>query len=153
MSTSYHAVRGVKRHGLLYDLGAPSGIIGTDTVREYQGDILNGASIMVMPAWSHFTGIDGKPTPGIGNVVVPLKMPAMRGATLTGDVIGGSGSWCPGLMPLSISIRYRAVMLAAVFYNGDGIRAIFPDSLQRGLKATPTYIGLLHADSGHYRTN
>ena len=82
----------MKRFGLIYDPGASSGIIGTDTVREYQQEVLGGAAIESKPTRAQFTGIDGRPTPGIGKAVLPLRIPAMRGTTFTGDMIGGSGS-------------------------------------------------------------
>eukprot|EP00959_Pyramimonas_sp_CCMP1952_P180449 3773281-Pyramimonas_sp.AAC.1 len=61
-------VRGRKRYGLLYDPGAASGIIGTDTVREYHRDIIPRMDMETRPTKSKFTGIDGKPTPGIGKI-------------------------------------------------------------------------------------
>ncbi|CAK0791575.1 unnamed protein product, partial [Prorocentrum cordatum] len=150
VNTSYHSIKGTKRFGLLYDPGASSGIIGTDTVREYQQEILGGAEIESRPTRAQFTGIDGKPTPGIGKAIVPLRIPAMKDATFTGDMIGGMGSWCPALMPLPTSIRYRAIMFSAMFDNGDGILVIFPDNRRLGNRATPVYIRLLLTDSRHY---
>ncbi|CAK0846103.1 unnamed protein product [Prorocentrum cordatum] len=150
VNTSYHSIKGTKRFGLLYDPGASSGIIGTDTVREYQQEILGGAEIESRPTRAQFTGIDGKPTPGIGKAILPLRIPAMKDATFTGDMIGGMGSWCPALMPLPTSIRYRAIMFSAMFDNGDGILVIFPDNRRLGNRATPVYIRLLLTDSRHY---
>ncbi|CAK0817055.1 unnamed protein product, partial [Prorocentrum cordatum] len=150
VNTSYHSIKGTKRFGLLYDPGASSGIIGTDTVREYQQEILGGAEIESRPTRAQFTGIDGKPTPGIGKAIVPLRIPAMKDATFTGDMIGGMGSWCPALMPLPTSIRYRAIMFSAMFDNGDGILVIFPDNRRLGNRATPVYIRLLLTDSRRY---
>ena len=53
-----------------------------------------------MPSSSRFTGIDGEPTPGIGKAIIPLVIPALAGSTFTADMIGGSGSYCPGLVPV-----------------------------------------------------
>ena len=151
--TSYHMVRGRKRHGLLHDLGAASGIIGTDTVREYQRDIISDTIIETRPATSKFAGIDGPPTPGIGKVVVPLQIPVLKGATFTGDVIGDLGSFFPALLPRQASMRYRAVMFAIVFPKGDNILTLFPQTLaQMDGKREPTPICMrrLLAEPGRY---
>ncbi len=150
---NFHTVRGVKRHGLLYDPGDSSGIIGTDAVREYVHDVLRpiGENIKTSPTNAQFTGIDGKPTPGIGKAIIPLKIPALGDASFTADMIGDNGSYCPGLFPLSSSIRYKASMFAGIFANHDGILAIFTVDKNTGqFKKTPTLIRLLHTDSGHH---
>lgn len=153
--STYHTVKGKKRHGLLYDPGASSGIIGTDTVRDYVNDVLDGQAVSVTPSEARFTGIDGEPTPGLGKALVPLRHPLLRGATFSADMIGGAGSYCPGLFPLSTSIKLRATMFAGVFDNDDGILALTPESgvEVRGRqkpRQRPIYLRLLHTDSGHY---
>ena len=147
--SSFHTVRGQKRHGLLFDPGAASGIIGTDTVLDYKNDILGGQEITTMPSFSRFTGIDGEPTPGIGKAIIPLMIPALAGRIFTADMLGGSGSYCPGLVPLSTSIRLKATMFSGVFSNLDGVLGVRPVGAQ-GEHDRPTYLRLLHTDVGHY---
>eukprot|EP00959_Pyramimonas_sp_CCMP1952_P073027 1525668-Pyramimonas_sp.AAC.1 len=65
-------------------------------------------------------------------------------------MIGGMGSWCPGLMPRAPTLRYRATMFAAVFDNGDGILVVFPETRRLGIEAPPVYMRLLPTDSRHY---
>ena len=148
--STFHTVRGQKRHGLLYDPGASSGIIGTDTLLDYVREVLGGADIHTLPSFNKFTGIDGEPTPGVGKAVVPLMIPALRDSTFTADMIGGSGSYCPGLLPLSTSIRLKASMFAGVFPNLDGVLGVRPVDHSTGELGKVVYLRLLHTDSGHY---
>ena len=108
--STFHTVRGQRRHGLLFDPGAASGIIGTGTVLDYNNEVLGGATINTFPSRNKFTGIDGEPTPGMGRAIIPVVVPALRGSTFVADMIGGSGSYCPGLLPLSTSIRRKATL-------------------------------------------
>ena len=151
--TSYHMVRGRKRHGLLYDPGAASGIIGTDTVRDYQRDIIADTIIETRPTKSKIAGIDGQPAPEIGKVVLPLKIPVLKGAAFAGDMIGDMGSFCPVLLPLQASMRYRAVMYANGFPNGDSILTLFPRTLAQmdeEWEPIPICMRLLLAKPGRY---
>ena len=122
--STFHTVRGQRRHGLLFDPGAASGILGTDIVLDYNNEVLGGVAIDTLPSRNMFTGIDGKPTPGMGRAIIPLMIPALRGSTFTADMIGGSGSYCPGLLPLSTPIRRKATMCSGVFSNLDGVLGV-----------------------------
>ncbi len=58
-------------------------------------------------------------------------------------MIGGSGSYCPGLFPLSSSIRLKATMFSSVFSNFDGILAITPEEEIGHRRKKPIYLMLL----------
>ena len=150
---SYHAVQGRKRHGLIVDPGAASGIIGTDTLLEYQQEVLHYTNhkVAVRPSHAQFTGIDGCPTPGIGTAVIPLPKAPLQNASFTADLIGGPGSHCPGLLPLKALILYRAVLYNGIMDNGDGILQFnFMDKITGKPTCPPLLVAVLLTDSGHY---
>ncbi|CAE8712259.1 unnamed protein product, partial [Polarella glacialis] len=143
-SSLYHSVRGVKRHGLLIDPGAASGLIGTDTLKEYREEILlpQQLDIICRPTTQNVSGISGKPEPALSRVTMPI-FPGIKSSTFTADVIGKQGSKCPALLP-NPSMRAANMGLLTNFYeNGDGM-LIVHDNGKRLL-----YRCLL-TESGHY---
>ena len=146
---TFHLIKGRRRHGLIVDPGAASGIIGTDTLREYQDEVLSrhNKTVITRPSTSSFTGIDGKPTPGLGIAHIPLCHPLLPEAIFHADMIGGPGSCCPGLMPLKSMLNYKANLFTGTFDNGDGILQLNPR--QSDGSRTPVLIRVLLTDSGH----
>ena len=116
--------------------------MGTDTLREYFRDVLEplGIGYDLMPTNAKFTGIDGIPTPGTGKSKVPLGIPMLENATFTGDLIGGPGSYCPGLFPLKTSIKFKASMFANILPFMDGVLALFPMDQYGKHQKRPIYI-------------
>ncbi|CAK0849891.1 unnamed protein product, partial [Prorocentrum cordatum] len=109
---SYRMVRGRRRCGFLRDPGAATGIVDTDAVRECRRDANPSATVEARPTGSKLAGVDGKPTPGVGNAVLSLTIAVLNGATFAGDVIGDAGPFCLGIMPPRASVRYRAAVVA-----------------------------------------
>ena len=74
-----HVVRGVERLGLLVDTGASSALMGTDTLRVFLDKVVEpmGAMSEVSfgPSSSVFTGVGGKPEPGLSVCTLPLGVP------------------------------------------------------------------------------
>ncbi|CAE8712610.1 unnamed protein product [Polarella glacialis] len=143
-SSLYRSVRGVKRHGLLIDPGAASGLIGSDTLKEFRDEILLplGFDIICRPTTQNVSGISGKPEPALSRVTMPI-FPGIKSSTFTADVIGKQGSKCPALLP-NPSIRAANMgLLTNFFENGDGMLTVH-DNGKRLL-----YRCLL-TESGHY---
>ncbi len=120
---AYHNVRGTKRYGLLVDPGAASGIIGSDTLREYVDNILvpNNMDYKIEPSAAVFKGISGQPEPGKGAVTMPMSVAGMADCTFAADVVGNAGSYCPGLLPNSSMRQHNMSLFTNIFHNGDGI--------------------------------
>ncbi|CAE8728215.1 unnamed protein product, partial [Polarella glacialis] len=143
-SSLYRSVRGVKRHGLLIDPGAASGLIGSDTLKEYRDEILlpQGVDIICRPTTQNVSGISGKPEPALSRVTMPI-FPGIKSSTFTADVIGKQGSKCPALLPNPSMRAANMGLLTNFFENGDGM-LIVHDNGKRLL-----YRCLL-TESGHY---
>ncbi|CAE8585305.1 unnamed protein product, partial [Polarella glacialis] len=143
-SSLYHSVRGVKRHGLLIDPGAASGLIGSDTLKEFRDEILLplGVDIICRPTTQNVSGISGKPEPALSRVTMPI-FPGIKSSTFTADVIGKQGSKCPALLPNPSMRAANMGLLTNFFENGDGM-LIVHDNGKRLL-----YRCLL-TESGHY---
>ncbi|CAE8738763.1 unnamed protein product, partial [Polarella glacialis] len=143
-SSLYHSVRGVKRHGLLIDPGAASGLIGSDTLKEFRDEILLplGVDIICRPTTQNVSGISGKPEPALSRVTMPI-FPGIKSSTFTADVIGNQGSKCPALLPNPSMRAANMGLLTNFFENGDGM-LIVHDNGKRLL-----YRCLL-TESGHY---
>eukprot|EP00959_Pyramimonas_sp_CCMP1952_P252223 5270090-Pyramimonas_sp.AAC.1 len=73
----------------------------------------------------------------------------LENATFTGDLIGGPGSFCPGLFPLKSSTKFKASMFANVLPFVGGVLAIFPLDECGKHQKKPVYIRLLYTDSNH----
>ncbi|CAE8722833.1 unnamed protein product, partial [Polarella glacialis] len=143
-SSLYHSVRGVKRHGLLVDPGAASGLIGSDTLKEFRDEILLplGVDIICRPTTHNVSGISGKPEPALSRVTMPI-FPGIKSSTFTADVIGKQGSKCPALLPNPSMRAANMGLLTNFCENGDGM-LIVHDNGKRLL-----YRCLL-TESGHY---
>ena len=105
---TYHTVKGQKIYGLIVDPGAAHGLIGCDTLLEFM------RKTKVQPEFRGsdrtFVGIDGEPSAGLSKVNLPLGIPGLN-AKFDGDIIGGTGSQCPGLLPLDTMIINRCGLL------------------------------------------
>ena len=140
------SVKGVHRIGLIVDPGASDGLMGTDTMIQHQSECLwpRGLDIKVRPSSLQFSGIEGETTPGCVQADMPVGVPGLEGWTFTCDLIGGSGSFCPGLWPLRSLIKLYGTIFGHVFPNFDGILMLQPPGV------TPVFVRLLFTDSGHY---
>ena len=144
----FYMVQGRRRHGLLVDPGASLGIIGSDTLREYISQVLEpkSKSIRLNPSGSTFSGISGGSESTKGCATIPITVPGMGDCTFAADIVGGKGSYCPGLLPNSSMRSYNMSLFTNLFTNGDGILAVAPRSDgKEGL-----LIRVILTDSGHY---
>ena len=123
---AYHAVKGKLRIGLIVDPGASVGIMGTDTLLEHCEGAVRPAGMDIEISDSHtiLTGIDGNGTPGVAHVKMPLGLPGLA-AVFAGDLMGGSGSRCPGLMPLDTMLRFTMCLIAACLPVGSLFTHVF----------------------------
>ena len=151
---SYHTVRGKKVCGLLVDPGASSGLVGTDTLRELLDSGMvpqdQVKEITWGPSSTTVTGISGQADNTLARVSLPFGL-GLKEAEYTADLIGGSGSTCPALLPNTSLRQLRTVMLTQWYENGDGVmicstNGLRPDHPQADLVVTK----LLLAESGHY---
>lgn len=151
---SYHTVRGKKICGLLVDPGASSGLVGTDTLRELLDSGMvpqdKVKEITWGPSSTTVTGISGQADSTLARVSLPFGL-GLKEAEYTADLIGGSGSTCPALLPNTSLRQLRTVMLTQWYENGDGVticstNGLRPDHPQADLVVTK----LLLAESGHY---
>ena len=108
----HHVVRGEVRHGLIVDPGAASALMGTETLRSFLQESvdLRRLPITIEPSNATFTGVDGRPEPGLGVVTVPLGIPGLPGCSFRTDLIGNEGSTCPGLLPLNTLLDHLPLM-------------------------------------------
>ncbi len=143
-SSLYHSVRGVKRHGLLIDPGAASGLIGSDTLKEYRDAILlpQGIDIICRPTTQNVSGISGKPEPALSRVTMPI-FPGIKSSTFTADVIGKQGSRCPALLPNPSMRAANMGLLTNFFENGDGMLIVHDEGKRLLYRCLLT-------ESGHY---
>ena len=126
-------MRGKPVHGLVVDPGAASGLMGTDTMREYITDHLQytDMALSLFPSNNTFSGINGNDDPSIAVALVPLGVKGVDNIAFKTDLIGGSGSHCPGLMPLETLITYMASLFYDILDHHDGVLVlrIFFDSI------------------------
>ena len=81
---------------------------------------------------------------------MPIGLPCMPGATYKADMLGGTGSGCPALLPNSTLVQYQMACFSAVLPHNDGILLVRPTD-ERGIhQRTCLLYRLLLADSGHY---
>ena len=113
---TFHMVRGVRRRGLIVDPGAASGLMGTDTLLDIKKAVLDpqGLSMVVSDSDSTFSGIDGVSNGAAGCVRLLSPLPELKKVTFDADLIGGAGSGCPGLMPLSTMITYLMTLFCGL---------------------------------------
>ncbi|CAE8598968.1 unnamed protein product, partial [Polarella glacialis] len=119
----------VKRHGLLIDPGAASGLIGSDTLKNYRDAILvpQGVDITIRPTSQNVSGISGKPEPALSRVTM-LIFPGIKDSTFTEDVIGKQGSRCPAHLPNPSMRAANMRLLTDFFDNGDGLLIVHDDN-------------------------
>ena len=151
---AFHTCQGVKRRGLTYDPGAAGGLTGTDTLLDYDaGKPPHFEDREVVDSHQTFSGISGESSPSLGEVRQTQQLGRLT-IKYCGDLIGGSGSFCPMLLGLPPMIDHRAIVLHGIFGNSDGAMVLFPVEQQKEDKIDETsnvYVyRLLHTDSGHY---
>ena len=98
----YFAVKGEKRHGLLIDPGAASGLVGSGTLKQLLDHCVrpSGRQDEVKFDYDKSTpvsGISGSSDATLGQVTLPL-VAGGHPITYTADVLGGEGSLCPALV-------------------------------------------------------
>ncbi|CAK0840390.1 unnamed protein product, partial [Prorocentrum cordatum] len=113
-------------------------------------DSNKGQKLEVKSSSAKLSGIDGVPNPSLGLGKLPLNLDALPNSSFTMDMLGGSGSRCPLLMPLETMINNTMGLLTGILPNRDGVLIINTlDGL--GNKVRPTcYMRALYTDSGHY---
>eukprot|EP00974_Lingulodinium_polyedra_P002022 190278-Lingulodinium_polyedra.AAC.1 len=144
-----HVVKGTKRHGLIVDPGAAAALMGTETLRSYQQEVLEavGRKLAFMSTDATFVGVDGRPEAGQASCRLPLGLAGAESVHFTTDLIGNEGSKCPGLLPLRALLEHRAVLLCDALDGGDGILALRAPSSK---PARTLVLGVLLTDTGHY---
>ena len=146
---TFHTVKGKKRHGLIHDPGAASGLMGTETLREYSEAVLKPMGldhlIRYEDSEASVTGISGKPDAAIAAARIPLPIPEI-GGTFDADLIGNEGSTCPALSPLPTAIRNKFICLYGFFENGNGLMLV-PNLTEERIAVE---IEMLLTDSEHY---
>ena len=98
----YFAVKGKKKHGLLVDPGAASGLVGSDTLQQLLDHCVRpcGRQDEVKFDYDRSTpvsGINGTSDATLGQVTIPLTA-CGHPISYTADVFGGEGSLCPALV-------------------------------------------------------
>ena len=146
-----HTVNGVPVHGLIVDPGASAGLMGIDTLRLFLQETLDplGLSVTIVPSSATFTGVDGLPEPSLGRCTVPLGVPGLDRVTFSTDLIGKSGSRCPGLLPLEALLQYKATLVCDVFEDKSRDGILILSSTQHGFTRTGL-VRVHYTDSGHY---
>eukprot|EP00971_Amphidinium_carterae_P310327 6166769-Amphidinium_carterae.1 len=145
----YHTVRGVERYGLLYDPGAASNLMGTQTLLDYVDNVLkptgHGMEKVEEINQRSFTGIDGKVSQSGAKIRVPVRIGPIV-SSFEADTIGGAGDRCPMLLSNRTAVERRLICLHGHFPNRDGLLLV-----PRAEDDTQCVgIRLLLTDSGHY---
>ena len=145
---TFHFVKGNKMFGILIDPGAAKGLIGSDTLSELINNVLKPAKmdkyIKRRTSNNKFTGISADPQQSLGMVTFPIGLKGCKYCEFSCDVIGGTSSKCPALMPLSSMLSAGCLISCGFFANGDGLFGI------RGHDGKFCTQRLLFTDSGHY---
>ena len=127
---NYTSIRGVTRPGLIVDPGAARGLIGSDTLRVLINVVIKPAGMAKHIRWTSstnlFTGISAATEKSLGIVSIPIGLAGIAWSTFKADVLGGSASCCPGLIPLSSLLSQGCVISCGHFSNGDGELGIQP---------------------------
>ena len=147
----YFAVKGEKRHGLLIDPGAASGLVGSDTLKQLLDHCVRpcGRQDEVKFDYDRSTpvsGISGSSDATLGQVTIPLTA-CGHPITYTADVLGGEGSLCPALVGNPALRAMDASIFTNWFENGDGILLV--GTKDKDMKHYRMFRILL-TDSGHY---
>ena len=147
----YFAVKGEKRHGLLIDPGAASGLVGSDTLKQLLDRCVRpcGRQDEVKFDYDRSTpvsGISGSSDATLGQVTIPLTA-CGHPITYTADVLGGEGSLCPALVGNPALRAMDASIFTNWFENGDGVLLV--GTKDQDVKHYRMFRILL-TDSGHY---
>ena len=92
---------------------------------------------------ARFSGISSAQEISLGVCGIPIGLKGVPKALFCADVLGGSASMCPGLVPLQTLMNSTEFMHFAFFDNGDGILGVRNQG-----KISPQRLFL--TDSGHY---
>jgi len=141
----FHSVRGQPCWGLIYDPGAPSGLCGTETLRNLMDEVLtpNGHQVSLRPQHATYRGISDTSETAKYRAVLPLNLGPLQ-VTFEADAIGGAGDICPLLYGNDSCRTHGNVFIANYFNNGDGI-LLFPRH-----ETGTVGVRLLLTDTGHY---
>ena len=135
-------VNGMPQLGLIYDPGAPDGIVGTDTllahVRAKDGVTCKEISKLA----TSFRGISDADVPCKMRVAVTFKI-AAHPVTLECNTIGGTGSTCPFLFPNRALLCSKSLTAHNYFENRDALLCIETNGTVLGIR-------MLLTDSGHH---
>ena len=150
---NYFNVRGEKRHGLLIDPGAASGLIGSDTLKELMDHCIHPLGRSNEVVMDHMkstpvSGISGGANHTLGEVTLPLQAGG-QSITFTAEVIGGEGSMCPALVGNPTLRKMDASIFANWFTNGDGLMMVGGRNDETSSKHYRLF-RLLLTESGHY---
>ena len=156
---NFHMVRGQRVCGLLVDPGAASGLIGTDTLKEFLdiGAIPDDRQdeMKWLPSSTVVTGISGQSDDTLAKVCLPFEIgtkgPGDVPASYTADLIGGHGSNCPALLPNTSLRQMRSAVLTQWFENGDGVLVCSTNNKRLDHpESNLVILRLLLTESGHY---
>ena len=140
-------VRGRQMQGLIVDPGAAKGVIGSDTLEGIKDRVLTQWRLLKHIEWkpsnARFSGISSAQETSLGVCGIPIGLQGVPNSMFFSDVLGGSASQCPGLVPLHSLMSNAEFMHFAFFNNGDGVLGV----RHRGGIA-PQRLHL--TDSGHY---
>ena len=123
--------------------------MGVETLRLYIDECLKPRSLTVRfePTKAIFTGIDGRPEPGLAVCTFPLGVPGLQDTSFRTDLIGGSGSHCPGLLPMPVLMAYSSCLMCGVLQHNDGILILTTELVGKRVVA---FVRVLLTESGHY---
>jgi hypothetical protein len=141
-------VNGQRKYGLIIDPDASKGLIGLNSLRELITHVIRPNKQFSNISWAEsaakFSGISSKSEESIGRVSIPIGLVGCPPAAFIADVIQGSGSQCPGLMPLHTFVSNGCILACGCFSNKDGLLLI---------KLADNHYApqrVLFTDSGHY---
>ncbi|CAK9078864.1 1-alkyl-2-acetylglycerophosphocholine esterase [Durusdinium trenchii] len=145
---SYHTIHGQERYGLLIDLGAASGLVGSEALRMLKSCSMGEMEInrnKITPV----SGISGNSESTLGEVTLTMAT-AGQPITYTAEVIGGAGSLCPALVGNPTLRRLGASILTDWFENGDGMLVLNTKDAMDAEVNHVKFFRILLTDSGHY---
>ena len=138
---------------MIIDPGAASALTGTESLRKYYEQVLvprGYAPISTRPGNATFTGIDGKPEPGLCIADVPLSFIGAPDVTWSTDLLGGPGSSCPPLLGNDSLRHFMASIFENVLPNGDGVLVLLVGDPIKSQSEQALFLRILLTDSGHY---
>ena len=146
---AFQSIRGQTMCGLVVDPGASRGLIGRNTLKRIQEQVLQPFGRQHEVKWSkskaRFTGISAKTEHSQGLVTFPIGLNMVHHASFSADCIPGD---CPALLPLQ-SLRESKAVLACNFYpKGDGLLLLHVQDRRQQAFYAPQVVRL--TDSGHY---